>query len=154
MTFFALFMSLSYTAGVIKEVNQLFTSSRLERSPCHPERSRGICRPYPERSRGICFPCHPERSRGICFPCHPERSRGICRLCPERSRGICYIGSLFVEKRNGKPLMLIKTHSLPFPFLFHALPRDLCHLMRRPAFLFGFLPVTLQAAALTHHSWN
>ena len=32
MTFFALFMSLFYTAGVINEVNQLFTSRRLERS--------------------------------------------------------------------------------------------------------------------------
>ena len=76
---------------------------------CHGEQSRTIC-PY----------CHPDRS---CI-CHPDRSRHV--IPTERSEWRDLLHCLtFHRKRNGKPLMLTKTHSLPFPFLF------LCHGERR-----------------------
>ena len=42
-------------------------------------------------------------------------------ILTERSewKDLLLFGSLLHQKRNGKPLMLIKTHSLPFPFLFY-----------------------------------
>ena len=43
-----------------------------------------------------------------------------CLLLTERSKrkDLMLFSSLFHKKRNGKTLMLTKTHSLPFPFLF------------------------------------
>ena len=49
-----------------------------------------------------------------------SRPEGIAR-----SGGICRTSSPFHRKRNGKPLMLTKTHSLPFPFLFSLFKRRL-----------------------------
>ena len=40
----------------------------------------------------------------------------LCRL--ERGGKTCCFSLSLPEKRNGKTLMLTKTHSLPFPFLF------------------------------------
>ena len=59
-------------------------------------------------------------------------------ILTERSewKDLLLFGSLLHQKRNGKPLMLIKTHSLPFPFLFFYTNADLsrrlfCHLERQ-----------------------
>ena len=54
------------------------------------------------------FLCHGERRTQA--PCHPDRAK--------RVEGSALQPHLSSKKRNGKPLMLSKTHSLSFPFLF------------------------------------
>ena len=63
--------------------------------------------------------CHPEQSRRTCSLCRPDQAKAPCR--PDRAKRAeesAAFRLIFHRKRNGKPLMLIKTHSLPFPFLF------------------------------------
>ena len=90
MTFFALFMSLFYTAGVINEVNQLFTSRRLERSPCHPERSR-----LSSRAESSVIPSGAEGSAFLVIPSGVE---GSVALVPSEVEGSAILAPFSLKK--------------------------------------------------------
>ena len=54
-----------------------------------------------------------------CYPDRAKRGPVLPVILTERSERKDLLHRFALHrKRNGKPLMLIKTHSLPFPFLF------------------------------------
>ena len=60
--------------------------------------------------------------------------------------------SLFHKKRNGKTLMLSKTHSLPFPFLFSL--SKCCHPKRQPVVLSAVEGPALTAILTERSEWR
>ena len=83
MTFFALFMSLFYTAGVINEVNQLFTSRRLERSR------------LPSRAESSVIPSGAEGSAFLVIPSGVE---GSVALVPSEAEGSAILAPFSLKK--------------------------------------------------------